>query len=310
MKKSLLLLFAICLVGFGSVYGQHTCSFVVSSGPPFFPSGNFTFTTTSQSGVPCNATVTIEGDASTNSPIAPGNFTFNNVNTSNSTLGSVKTQGTTTWTIVGNTGVSCDQITIGFGSNVGGTCANSTSPDLTAMVAPLPVELTSFEAKKEASVTVLNWQTATEENNEKFEIEVSQDGKNFTKIGEVAGHGTTQEVQNYEFIDAQPKAGVNYYRLKQLDYNGVFDYSNIVSVDFTATTLEPVSVFPNPVKSQLNIINGEGQATVYNILGQPVKELTIDNEQLTMDVSDLASGQYVLRIIQNGGTVVTKQFTK
>jgi len=64
------------------------------------------------------------------------------------------------------------------------------------------------------------------------------------------------------------------------------------------------------VKDELNIIDGEGQATIYNMLGQPVRQLIIDNEQLTINVSDLSKGQYILHIQKQNGNMITKRFVK
>jgi len=72
----------------------------------------------------------------------------------------------------------------------------------------------------------------------------------------------------------------------------------------------PVAIFPNPVKDQLTIVNGKGKVTIYNVMGQAVKHLTIDAEQSTIQLSDLLNGQYYLQVLQADGTVVTKQFVK
>ena len=80
----------------------------------------------------------------------------------------------------------------------------------------LPVELINFKAALIENVININWITASETNNSHFEIERSSDGIEFSRIGTIAGHGTTIEVQTYEFMDIIPQKGVNYYRLKQV----------------------------------------------------------------------------------------------
>ena len=178
-------------------------------------------------------------------------------------------------------------------------------------VATLPVELISFNAKLEKDNQVeLTWTTANELNNEGFEIERlnSNNGK-FESIGWKTGNGSTERLSTYKFTDYNDFKGVSYYRLKQIDFDGQFDYSNVVVIENRGEE-NPLMIFPNPVKNELNIRNGEGLATIYNLLGQPVKQLSIDNQQLTLNVSDLTEGQYVLHIQKENGTVITKRFVK
>ena len=170
----------------------------------------------------------------------------------------------------------------------------------------LPIEMTYFKGQAIAEGSLLEWQTATEEKNQGFEIQRSQDGKHWENIGFKTGAGTTLEVQNYQFIDGQSLSGVNYYRLKQLDYDGSFEFSHIVTINYKLeTTNDNVQIFPNPVQNQLNISNGKGIATIYNLLGQPVRELIINNEQYSINTRDLSKGQYILSIQKGNGKVIT-----
>ena len=103
--------------------------------------------------------------------------------------------------------------------------------------AQIPVELTSFTANVINKTVRLNWITATELNNSGFEIErmsilTSQVSNSWEKIGFVTGNGTSTEVSTYSFVDNHPAQGKNYYRLKQIDFDGSFEYSNIIEVDF------------------------------------------------------------------------------
>ena len=182
--------------------------------------------------------------------------------------------------------------------------------------AALPVELSYFKGTNIAEGSLLTWQTAIEENNKGFEIERSKDGKNWENIGFVQGNGTTLITQNYTYIDEAPFVGINYYRLKQIDlptgqadYDGAFEYSDIVTVEFR-TTNATLAIYPNPVTNELNIIDGQGRAIIYNLLGQPVRELIISNEQLIINTSDLAKGQYILSIQRKTGEIITKRFIK
>ncbi len=109
----------------------------------------------------------------------------------------------------------------------------------------LPVELTSFSASKSATGASLVWSTKTETNNYGFEVEKSADQASWTKIGFVAGKGTSTVSQSYSFADNKA-SGTAYYRLKQLDNNGGFHYSGIEAVTLTAEKFEVSGNFPNP----------------------------------------------------------------
>ena len=176
-------------------------------------------------------------------------------------------------------------ITTGTANNGSVTYTGLTtfSQYISATQAVFPVEMLSFNARPFSGYVLLDWQTATEKNNEGFDIQRSTDGKTWETIGFVQGRGTTQTPQSYAYTDEAPLAGTSYYRLKQVDYNGAFEYSNILSVNYDLDGKQQgLKLFPNPVSDELNILNGEGVATIYNALGQPVRELIINNLQLML----------------------------
>ncbi len=109
--------------------------------------------------------------------------------------------------------------------------ANLNNPITVAGV--VPVELTSFSAVGTRDGVQLNWETATEINNHRFEIERSNDSQNFTIVGFVNGRGTTTEKSSYSFVDKGVNEGKYYYRLKQVDYNGAYEYSQVIEVEFS-----------------------------------------------------------------------------
>ncbi len=111
---------------------------------------------------------------------------------------------------------------------------------------PLPVEWVSFTAKTQRDEVELMWQTASEENNAGFEIQRTSDARNWETIGSVEGRGTTSELQTYYFTDARPLSGYNYYRLKQTDYDGKFDFSEIQTVLMDNQNKKMLEIFPNP----------------------------------------------------------------
>lgn len=113
---------------------------------------------------------------------------------------------------------------------------------------PLPITLISFGATPNTNNVKLNWTTATEENNNYFTIERSTDSKNFYPIAEIKGAGNSTNAKQYSFVDNEPIDGVSYYRLKQTDYNGKFEYFKITEVNFKADDLA-IEIYPNPLKT-------------------------------------------------------------
>ena len=182
---------------------------------------------------------------------------------------------------------------------------------------PLPVELTSFAAAVVNGKVNLTWTTASEINNQGFEIE-RRGNADFEKIGFVPGTGTTTQGQSYSFIDDRVVNGVYSYRLKQVDFDGSFNYSNVIEVDVTTPLSFDLSQnYPNPfnpatvieysIASPVNVT-----LTVYTILGEQVAVLV--NNQFTeagkysvnFNASILASGTYIYRL-QAGDFVSTRK---
>ena len=177
---------------------------------------------------------------------------------------------------------------------------------------PLPVELIDFKAlradKKEVGV-VLEWQTATETNNHGFEIERSSFGDHWEYIGFVDGNGTTTEINTYSWTDDSPTQGINYYRLKQIDTDGVFTYSDVVSVEITSDNAS-VKLFPNPVGEILFLNSGLGKAMLYNSLGQQIGCYDLQAGTSQINVASLASGIYILEVKLESNSLVTLRFVK
>jgi hypothetical protein len=174
--------------------------------------------------------------------------------------------------------------------------------------ASLPVELLYFTGEAQAEDVLLKWETASENNNSHFEIEHSTDGLEFVEIGSVRGAGTTTEQKYYDFLDEAPVTGENYYRLRQVDFDGNFEYSNIVVVVFgendentTDNSILQVVAFPNPTVNILNVKTEGGNIEnikIINSLGQVVFEqqnLT-DKDLHQINVENLPSGTYYLQV--------------
>jgi len=174
----------------------------------------------------------------------------------------------------------------------------------------LPVELTYFKGEATITGNRLTWQTATEKNNEGFEVEHSIDAKNWERLDFVRGNGTTVEVQNYTFTDEQPFDGTNYYRLKQIDFDGQFEYSKTVVISTEKSNTATINIYPNPVQDNLTVENGEGMITVFNTLGQKVRQFENQLDVLQLNVSDLNKGQYILHIQKTNGEIIARRFVK
>ncbi len=165
----------------------------------------------------------------------------------------------------------------------------------------LSAELTTFTAHPLSKNVQLNWQTASEKNNDHFDIERSTDGKTFSKIGEQKGQGTTSQVQNYGYLDTNPFSGVNYYRLKQVDVDGQFTYSKTVSVEMGKTG-KSISVYPNPVKDKLMVettIQGDYTIDLFDITGKLLQSYKANQPLMSLTINDLPNGVYMVSIKSN-----------
>lgn len=171
--------------------------------------------------------------------------------------------------------------------------------------AVLPVELISFTAEQQASTISLNWTTATELNNDYFSIERFNDLDQLSSIASIPGKGTSVQLNNYNFVDTAPLLGINYYRLKQTDFNGLYSYSKIVKVDFILAE-NKLLVYPNPSTGKLVSINGRGFSPLTN-LAVSIRsangtacffENAVTDESggfsKTIDVSQIPSGIYII----------------
>ena len=147
----------------------------------------------------------------------------------------------------------------------------------------------------------LDWQTATELNNDYFDVEWSTDGINFEQIGQVQGAGTTNDVQFYEFLHHNPVIGENYYRLRQVDFDERFEYSNTVQItisEVTQSNNQIINVFPNPTINFITIEDASiGEiAQIFGVNGQLIEEFQIQASSIQFPVSRLPSGVYFIKI--------------
>ncbi|MEM1356900.1 MAG: T9SS type A sorting domain-containing protein [Bacteroidota bacterium] len=164
----------------------------------------------------------------------------------------------------------------------------------------LPVEFLAFTAAPAGKQVQLRWTTTNEQNNDFFAVERSEDGDTFIPIGTVTGAGTTNLERHYESWDDQPHSGLNYYRLKQVDFDGSYTYSDVRAVQLSSAVLA-VSVYPNPASVDLNIrfsnVAEQGTVQLLSSAGQVVREqfLAEGLAELRLPVQQLPSGAYWLR---------------
>lgn len=174
-------------------------------------------------------------------------------------------------------------------------------------ITPLPVELVYFRAQVQGQKVQLQWLTASEEDNKAFVVERSADGKAFTEIGTVPGAGTTLQEQRYTFVDAKPLPAANYYRLKQVDYDGDIAYSGteLVNMQLFTTGIPTLQAWPNPFKGTLHLLvqaNTAQEATIKlsDVRGRQVYTsqlyLQTGANELELQLKDLPSGLYILRV--------------
>ncbi len=163
----------------------------------------------------------------------------------------------------------------------------------------LPIELTNFTARKDKGTAILSWTTETEINNEGFEVEKSLDGKNFSKLGWVEGNGDSNSPITYGFVDDHLDTGINYYRLKSVDYDGLFYYSEIRSLVGEREELA-YTISPNPSNGEVVNITGTGnkefKIEIFSIGGKKVfSQFGLSTE---MDFTMLENGLYMISISQ------------
>lgn len=171
----------------------------------------------------------------------------------------------------------------------------------------LPIELASFNAEVLGNTVALEWTTASEVDNDFMAVEHSQNGVEFNEIGRLQGAGTTVVPQNYTFIDESPSPGINYYRLRQVDFDGKMEYHDVIAVNIGNTGV--LQVFPTVTSSSLNIsITGGANLQVLNTSGQILVQKNIVDSEI-LNVEDLAPGIYFLRV-DSGNTFETVRFLK
>ncbi len=226
------------------------------------------------------------------------------------------------WVSEGNAGTTVSGAAGTLTSNTVSTWSPFTFGSPTSL-APLPVKLISFTAKAIEKDALLNWSTATEKNNDHFDIERSNDGVNFTKVGAVNGAGNSTAIEKYSFTDtrvADISSQNVYYRLKQIDFDGNFEYSNLATITFAKQGLVSISnVQPNPFVGNLVVnfnLPDEGNVTILIIdaQGRIVASNDVNankgNNIAEFNTTEYAKGLYFISVNYKGSSTNYKMLVK
>ncbi|MCB9304956.1 MAG: hypothetical protein H6565_00005, partial [Lewinellaceae bacterium] len=180
----------------------------------------------------------------------------------------------------------------------------------------LPVELLEFKAVIMEEGVKLVWSTASEKDNLGYNLEHSIDARHWSAIGFVSGNGTTTQQMNYAYMDEHPMPGVNYYRLKQMDTDGNFEYSSVVIAD-VKTGGAQFDIFPNPSLNGLfnlrtvSAVEGDAVMEVLNGVGARIftQEISLDKGTVIYPISlaNYPKGAYTARLEMPDGQVLVRK---
>ena len=183
----------------------------------------------------------------------------------------------------------------------------------------LPVKLIDLTAQASDNANIISWKTTSEENANRFEIYKSEDGSNYTKVGEVAAAGFSQTLQSYSFADASSD-NATFYRLKLIDNDGASAWSKILSIAATnANTTKVQSVYPNPSHGVININFSQLSESNFNVqiidaFGKVYQQINSnevsDINALSFDLSDLNTGIYFVKVADENGNAELTKFIK
>jgi hypothetical protein len=228
------------------------------------------------------------------------------------TAGTVDTQWTRYAYALTNFVSAGSNIYVGFREHVADNFNDGAAVllDLVSAEMFVPVELVSFNASISEGEVLLNWVTATETNNQGFEVQRKSDSE-FQSVAFIEGNGTTTEAKQYSFVDNNLQPGHYTYRLKQMDFDGTFEYSNEVEVDFLVPSEYSLNQnYPNPFNPSTKIsfslpVESHVTLKVFNLLGEEVTNLingsfTAGTHNLNFDASNMNSGLYFYQIEAQG----------
>jgi hypothetical protein len=185
--------------------------------------------------------------------------------------------------------------------------ANSTFT-INAVGTPLAIKLGDISATNVGNRNRVDWTTESELSSDKFDLERSADGRNFTKLSTINAKG---QASAYSYWDETPVAGVNYYRLKMTDATGNFNYSKMVSAKVRGAGSFIVEAYPNPVSDVLTVtvygaIGHNPTVSISDVTGKVVKVVSVVNSVATIDMGGMAQGTYLVKYTDNNHTQTIK----
>ncbi len=187
-------------------------------------------------------------------------------------------------------------------SNIVGRLINTVTDQCLLVTAiTLPVELVEFKGIYEDGKSTLNWSTASELNSQKFVIQRADEGYEFTDIGTIKAAGNASYLINYYFVDENPNAGKNYYRLKQVNNDGSYEYSDVILITAPEKVVDDTKSFklyPNPANDILwiDFIDELHEINLYNTIGNLVLKATPTDKHTSINIADLPTGIYFVKI--------------
>jgi len=156
-----------------------------------------------------------------------------------------------------------------------------------------------FSSTLSQNSVVIDWSTASELNNSGFEVQHSVNGVDWTNIGWVDGHGNSQNIKTYQYVHDSVYTDINYYRLKQIDFDGQFEYTQVTVARLTSETGKPkIRIFPNPINDVIQISGKYQEVRIYNASGNEVS-ITIEDNHI--NTSSLIPGLYFAEVTTTYG---------
>jgi len=180
---------------------------------------------------------------------------------------------------------------------------------------PLPVTWLYFKGKTVSKDNILDWATANEQNSKLFEVERSLTGTNFSRIGTINATGNSSQTNTYQYTDRnidRLNSKFMFYRLKQIDLDGKFNYSNIVRLRYDEKNTANTIVYPNPTPGSITILVGSNTligtvAALYDINGRLLENIKISNSSQQVDLGKYVNGVYFIRLSNKEVLRIIKQ---
>ncbi len=192
----------------------------------------------------------------------------------------------------------------------------SSRGSLNALQQVLPIELIYFRGEAVAERVLLSWQTLSEQNNDYMAVEHSTDAKNFREVGQLKGAGTITAPQSYQLWHDSPRPGVNYYRLRQVDFDGTASYHGVIAVYFKGGRKE-LLLYPTPTSGLLTVELPEAreertELAIYDMQGRILHRILLESSSQREEVSveELPPGPYFLQWRNGAGEVLNRRFVK